>query len=117
MAKSLNDTLQQQLDKNDPTQRAIGLLATLVDNKLEQMVASIEAVSEKLEEQERKIGSIDHARACPNGIDQEMARVRKIIEPLNFITDYPKLAGLMFLGLMTLLAMGTDKLFELIKTW
>lgn len=115
MAKSLNDTLQQQLDKNDPTQRAIGLLATLVDNKLEQMVASIETLNGKIEEQEKKIGVIDHARACPHGLDRELVKINKIIEPLNFINNYPKLAVLMFLGIMTLLAMGTDKLFELIK--
>lgn len=115
MAKSLNDTLQQQLDKNDPTQRAIGLLATLVDNKLEQMVASIEAVTEKIEEQERKIGVIDHARACPHGLEREIIKIKKTIEPLSFIDNYPKLAVLMFLGLMTLMGMGVDKLFEFLK--
>jgi len=115
MAKSLNDTLQQQLDKNDPTQRAIGLLAALVDNKLEQMNATIEEISKKLETQEGEISNISHARGCPHGIEKRVASLETVVEPLSFVNNYPKLTALMFLGLVTLLSMGIDKIFDLIK--
>lgn len=109
---TLIDTLQQTIDKNDPTQKAIGLLAVLVDSKINEIHTAMSEIKRKAEEQDEKIQGLSHDKACPFGLNAKVSEMEKALEPLVFVNRYPKLALLMLLGFLTLMGFGVERVIQ-----
>lgn len=120
------ESINQILDKTDPVQKAIALLATLVDTRIRQfsnenseqyshLLDKINEVSKDQEGYETRLRAAEHLIKCPLEIDTDLKKLRSELHIYLFITSYPKLALLMLLGVFSLLGLGIDKLIELIK--
>ena len=115
MSNSQSPMLQiinKTIDHNDPTQKAIGLLAMMVDNKFNEMTSEISKINDRVTDQQADIDGLQHSKGCPFGYGNELKKINEALQPLYFVNKYPKLAVLMMIGFMTLAAMGLDKLIS-----
>lgn len=122
---SILDSINEIIDKSDPTQKVIGLLAVLVDTRIRQnsvenslqhtiLLEKITTISSAQGDYEERLADVEHHKSCPLGVDTKHTQLMKDLEPLLFITNYPKLAILMVIGLFALTGLGIDKLIELL---
>lgn len=120
------ESIDQILDKTDPVQKAIALLATLVDTRIrqfsgensEQHTFLLDKVNEIAKEQDgydKRLRNAEHINRCPLKTDNQLEELKKELQPYLFITSYPKLAILMLIGIFALCGLGIDKLAELLK--
>lgn len=120
------ESIDQILDKTDPMQRAIALLATLVDTRMRQfsienseqhthLLDKINGVIKDQEDYEERLLTAEHITHCPLGSDNDIKKLRDELQPYLFITNYPKLAILMLVGVLALCGLGIDKITEFFK--
>ena len=105
--------LDNTLDKTDPTQKAIGLLATLVEDRMSSMYEIIERLEIRINTQDINIDKVRHNESCPLKHDVEIKKMNDILQPLFFVDKYPKLALLMVIGILSLC--GIERLIDLLK--
>ena len=106
---NLVEVLQQSIDKTDPTQKLIGLLAVLVDNKFNELNETVGIVQGDIYKQNDRIDTIDHNKSCPFNMNTRMDKLEASMQPILFIDKYPKLAVLMVIGFLALMGLGADR--------
>jgi vacuolar-type H+-ATPase subunit I/STV1 len=120
------ESIDQILDKTDPVQKAIALLASLIDIRMRQfssenseqhthLLDKINEVSKDQEDYEKRLNSAEHIANCPLGNDKDLEELKKQLQPYLFINNYPKLALLMLIGVLALCGLGVDKITEFFK--
>lgn len=128
MKSPMLQIINKTIDQNDPTQKVIGLLAMMVDDKFSEMSEEILKVNSRINTQDTTIKDIEHLKACPLGYGKNMEelnerldsqegdikQIREILQPIDFVGKYPKMAILMLIGFLVLVGMGFDKLLSLI---
>lgn len=110
-APTLGQILENTLDKNDPTQRAIGLLAALVDSKMSEVQELIYKLDNRINNQQEHI---DKMHPMPNCSDK-IEKIESAIQPLYFADRYPKLTLLMVIGFLSLCGLGIERIIDLLK--
>lgn len=123
---SLIDTINQIIDKSDPTQKAISLLAVLIDSRLKyiskenseqhtELSDRINEILTKQENHETRIQSIENKKICPLGVDTKHDQMKKDLEIVLFFSEYPKITILVALGIVVLCSLGVDKLIDIVS--
>lgn len=121
---SLIETINQIIDKNDPTQKAISLLAVLIDTQLKFISSEnseqhtdlgdkIENIVKTQAEHEKRISEMENKKLCPLGIDTKHEQMKKDLQVVLFFSEYPKLSILVLLGILALCGLGVDKLVDI----
>lgn len=117
------EIINQTIDQNDPTQKAIGLLALLVDSKINAMAEKMGTLKKELNEQKFSLDDLKNLKQCPIGleaklkedritIDRQIEKINAILQPLYFVDKYPKLAMLMVIGILTLCGLGLERVIS-----
>jgi hypothetical protein len=128
MKSPMLQIINKTIDQNDPTQKVIGLLAMMVDDKFSEMSEEMLRVNNRMNTQDTTIKDIEHLKVCPLGFGKNMEelnerldsqegdikQIREILQPIDFVGKYPKMAILMLIGFLVLVGMGFDKLLSLI---
>jgi len=120
------ETINSIIDKNDPTQRVLALIASLVDTRLKQfssenseqhtnLLDKINEISTEQESQYKQIEALENLKKCPLGMDIKLEDTRKELAVVLFFSDYPKLSIIMLVGLTVLSGLGVDKVVEIAK--
>lgn len=120
------ESINQILDKTDPVQKAIALLATLVDTRLRQfsnenseqhthLLDQVNGVIKDQEDYEKRLTNAEHINQCPLSTDKKVELLRDELQPYLFINKYPKLALLMLIGIFALCGLGFDRIIEIFK--
>jgi hypothetical protein len=109
---TLSANIQNIIDKNDPNQKLIGMLAIMIEDKLDGIENKIEIVSEKVNAQ--KIISDNHSLKCPLNIETRVTRLEEAIDFVIFLRKNKWILALVSLGLLTLSTYGLDKIITLI---
>lgn len=117
------EIINQTIDQNDPTQKAIGLLALLVDSKINAMAEKMGTLKKELNEQKFSLDDLKNLKQCPIGletklkeervtIDAQFEKINAILQPLYFVDKYPKLAMLMVIGILALCGLGLERVIS-----
>lgn len=117
------EIINQTIDQNDPTQKAIGLLALLVESKINTMAEKMGTLRKELNEQKFSLDDLKNLKQCPIGleakikedritIDKQIEKINAILQPLYFVDKYPKLAMLMVIGILTLCGLGLERVIS-----
>lgn len=105
----LIDILQQNIDKTDQTQRIIGMLAVLLDEKFDQLNEKMGEVNMELEDHAKRIEQVDQHSNCPFNINKRVDMLEEAMRPMIFIDKYPKLTMLIVIGFLALTGLGVEK--------
>lgn len=120
---SLVEIINRTIDQNDPTQKAIGLLAVLVDSKINAMTDTISKFKGELEGHQMDLNGLKHLKECPLKLEtkfdknysenkEELEKINAILQPLYFVDKYPKLAMLMVIGILALCGLGLERVIS-----
>lgn len=107
--KVINSTI----DQNDPTQKAISLLAILVEERFSQMSETIKSMNNRIDDNQKDIENLHNN--CPLHLDKKIEKIEGAIQPITFVNNYPKLGIILLIGFITLCGMGIERLIDLLK--
>lgn len=121
------ETIDSIIDRNDPTQKILMLIATLMDSRLKQisretseqytkLLDKINDVSKDQEDHEGRIGSMEHKKMCPLGIDKSLEKTKEDLTVILFFSEYPKLSVIMLVGLLVLSGFGMERMLTIMKS-
>lgn len=107
--KVINNTI----DQTDPTQKAISLLAILVEERFDQMSKTINNMNNRIDSNQKDIDFLHDT--CPLHLDKKIDKIESIVQPITFVNNYPKLGIILLLGFITLCGMGVERIIDLLK--
>lgn len=118
-------SINEILDKTDPTQKALALLASLVDTsfnnfreenniQFENMMIRYEEIVKDNEINKIKLETVINRKLCPLSNDVKYNELEKRLKFILFFTEHPIITTIVIVGIFSILGLGADKLFELI---
>ena len=111
----IQQKLQPLLDSKDPTQKAIGLLAMLVDDRFQQTQQTLSGHTIQLEDINTRIKRLETREDCPIKLDNKVTQLDKDLKVVRFFSTNWKLFFILILGIIAIIELLSSGVISINK--